>query len=55
MLIDVGANPSVSNFEGDTPLLMACQAGNLTLAKRLRDAGANVSVANRRGDTPLLD
>ena len=40
--------------QGDTALLLACKAGNLELATRLKDAGANVSVGNKQGETPLL-
>jgi hypothetical protein len=40
--------------EGDSPLLLACSAGNLEIAEILVVAGAGVSEANYRGDTPLL-
>ncbi len=45
---------NAKDAEGNTALLLACQAGNLQLATRLKDARANVSVANHQDDTPLL-
>ena len=43
-----------ANSQGDTPLLLACQAGSVELATVLMDAGADVNKANRKGETPLL-
>jgi hypothetical protein len=42
------------DFEGNTPLLLACQAGSVEVATMLMDAGADVNASNRKGDTPLL-
>ena len=39
MLKDGGADFNEADRHGNTPLLMACQAGNLTLATMFKDAG----------------
>lgn len=41
------------NDEGETPLIIACMKGNLTVAKLLIDAGADVNKALPNGNTPL--
>ena len=42
------------DFEGNTPLLLACQAGSVEVATVLMDAGADVNKANSQGETPLM-
>jgi WD40 repeat protein/ubiquitin len=54
VLRSAGANLNAKDVHSDTPLLLACKAGNLGLATMFKDAGADVSLANNRGDTPLL-
>lgn len=41
------------NFQEETPLLLACRAGNYHIAALLLEAGADPSIANHVGDTPL--
>lgn len=53
-LLKAGANPEVTNTNGDTPLLVACLNNNFGVAKRLLDVNANATVANKDGVTPLL-
>ena len=54
VLVSAGANLDVQDREGDTPLLLACTAGNLEFAQVLCDKGADASAANHKGNTPLL-
>jgi hypothetical protein len=42
------------DFEGNTPLLLACGSQDLVLAMMLKGLGADVNKANDQGDTPLL-
>ena len=42
-----------ANDGGETPLIIACMKGNLTVAKLLIDAGADVNKALPNGNTPL--
>jgi len=42
-----------ANEHDDTPLLPACRACNLKLAKMLVEAGAEVSAANERGGASI--
>ena len=44
----------VLNSKGESPLLTACGAGNVELARMLVSAGCKVNAFNRLGDTPLL-
>jgi ankyrin repeat protein len=53
-LRSAGADVNAKDKQGNTPLMMACQAGNFELATMLKDAGADVSVANEQGECPLL-
>lgn len=43
----------VTNDAGETPLLIACMKGNLTIVNLLIDAGAEVNKALLNGNTPL--
>ncbi len=43
------------NDEGETPLIIACMKGNLTVAKLLIDAGADVNKALPNGHTLFSD
>ena len=42
------------NFEGDTPLTLACFLGQASVARYLIKAGADVKAVSKRGFTPLL-
>ena len=44
---------NVGNEEGETPLLLACRAGNYYVAIQLLESGADPNIANSSGDTPL--
>ena len=41
------------NEQGETPLLLACRAGNYHVAMQLLDSGADPNIANFLGDIPL--
>ncbi|KAI8912831.1 kinase-like domain-containing protein [Gorgonomyces haynaldii] len=42
-----------SNVGGDTPLIIACKRGFVSIAKRLLDAGADINRGNGHGNTAL--
>ncbi|KAL4883001.1 ankyrin repeat-containing domain protein [Aspergillus karnatakaensis] len=52
-LLQHGAEPNLRTFLGDTPLLLACLAGEESPIQRLMRAGADVRAAHNNGDTPL--
>jgi ankyrin repeat protein len=54
LLIEKGAEPSVQNSRGMTPLHWAAWNGHEAIAKVLVEKGAELSVQNRDGYTPLL-
>jgi uncharacterized protein len=53
-LLDLGADPNIPDFEGDTPLGTAAIAGDRTAVQLLINAGAQVDHANGVGLTPLM-
>jgi len=53
LLLDAGADASVPNGNGDTPLYLASEGGHEAVARLLLDAGADASVADGDGRTPL--
>ena len=52
-LLANGANPLVSDNEGNTPLHSAVLSGEPTVAAMLLDAGATLDVLNKGGASPL--
>ena len=53
LLISRGANVSLQNSDGMTPLMWAVLAGNIEMMKRLLDAGADITIKHRNGQTAL--
>jgi len=53
-LLDRGADPKLSDSDGDTPLHIASQRGNAHIMKMLLAAGANPNAQNKLGGTPLM-
>lgn len=45
---------NASDFEGNTPLLVASEYGYLDIVKKLLKAGAEVNKSNKKGRTPLM-
>jgi hypothetical protein len=53
-LLDSGASPDCQEWEaGRTPLMFACHAGNVAVARLLIDAGADVNAEDDSSFTPL--
>ncbi len=55
LLLDLGANPSLSNHFGDTALLLMVQRNRYSMVKMLLNAGADPQQANSFGETPLSE
>ena len=53
LLIDAGANPSVTNKYGESPLHFAVRNNRLPVVKILAGAGADRDQKTNGGDTPL--
>jgi hypothetical protein len=53
-LLELGADPALSDFEGDSPLHAAVVADSLMAVESLITAGSNVNARNRVGVTPLM-
>jgi ankyrin repeat protein len=54
VLVDAKADVSARSFQGQTPLFVAAQRGNVKAVKALLAVGANVNDAIYNGATPLL-
>ena len=54
-LLRAGADPNVADFEGITPLMVACDKGppNIEVVKELLEAGADPARISKRGATAL--
>lgn len=55
LLLDLGANPLLSNHFGDSALLLMVQRNHYTMVKILLDAGADPDQVNSFGETPLSE
>ena len=53
-LLDRGANPNLRDGEGDGPLHIASQRGNLEITQMLLAKGADPNAKNNLGGTPLM-
>ena len=53
LLIEHGANVNAKDQKGRTPLLKACEVGNLAVVKLLIEQGADVNTADKKGQKPL--
>ena len=54
LLHEGGADPSLDNRNGVSPLIVAAGCGQLEVARLLLDAGADPSLADGNGVTPLM-
>ena len=54
LLLDRGADPSLTNNRGGTPLHAAARKGNREILARLIDAGADPDAVDNEGCTPLM-
>lgn len=52
LLIELGADPNATNWDGNTPLHAACFLGRESIARKLLDAGANAELKGREGARP---
>lgn len=52
-LEELQVDPNLANGQGQTPLHIAVQCGNLSLARRLLEAGANPDIPDTHSCTPL--
>jgi ankyrin repeat protein len=52
-LLKQGASTEIQDFNGNTPLHIAMQKGNLNIISALLQAKANIGAKNKDGDTPL--
>ena len=53
-LVDAGADIEAKNDMGRSPLLVACENGNISKVKMLVKAGAEVSTTDNQGNTCLI-
>lgn len=53
VLLELGADPTLSDFEGDTPLMNAVMGNCYEVAHLLILSGADVNRLDEAGDTPL--
>ncbi|MGA7907662.1 MAG: ankyrin repeat domain-containing protein [Candidatus Sulfotelmatobacter sp.] len=55
LLLKLGADPNIADFEGDTPLKAAVASDSQSAVESLLDSGASVDEANGLGITPLME
>ena len=55
LLIKLGADISVSDSQGNTPLHYACEANTLDVARFLLENGHKVRVYNKYNETPMME
>ena len=53
-LLTAGEDPNIADFDHNSPLLLAAQAGKTAYVHRLLDAGAKPNLRNKKGLSPLL-
>lgn len=53
-LIQMGADPTITNLKGDSALIPACQKGYKVTASYLLETGLEPTSANKNGDTPII-
>lgn len=53
-LLSNGADPNIANNKGDSPLIPACQKGNMAIVEILLKSNVNVHVYNKNRDNPVL-
>ncbi|MCX6774391.1 MAG: ankyrin repeat domain-containing protein [Candidatus Micrarchaeota archaeon] len=54
LLIKRGADVNANDDDGDTPLMLAVDEGNLGIIRMLIRSGANVNAKNNEGETALM-
>src|SRR4030095_5774197 len=52
-LLSIGANPSIADWNGTTPLMLAAANGNAEFVRALCDGGAALDVQDHAGRTAL--
>ena len=55
VMLGNGVNPDKGDYDGRTPLHLACASGHRKVVKALMDGGANGHVADRWAREPLED
>eukprot|EP01132_Coremiostelium_polycephalum_P011133 gene11133-13633_t len=53
LLLENGADPNISDFDGYTPLMNAIKVGNTDIAKKLINSGSDIDAVSKEGFTPL--
>jgi ankyrin repeat protein len=53
-LLQKGADPNISNFKGDSPLIPACQKGYVSVVEALLESGASLECYNKNRDNPII-
>lgn len=54
MLLQLGANPNITDVNGNTPLHIAVIQNHVEIIKILKYRGANLMLKNKSGNTPLM-